>query len=360
MIGDLMKNVLNYFAFNISTKLKAKKKIKQYGIITPKNINTKYKSMYLLCGYTFLNDIINYYNEELALTACICTSLHYSSKTEKKICYHLENFYFRLISCWDYIFIGLNEYLQTELIASRDIKEKIIEENLSLNIPVENEEGYFQIYKIPLSEDERKEKEKKLKKELTVLTPSNLKIAIRNKYEMNEYITKIFEIYNTEQVVQQAKVIRNTIIHSDSLAKNFNFTVSDIFGGQVISSKEFDDTIKKIGLVSINMEMLKKAINLLNEMITLDLFPNRIEDKSKQYFVQMYTCKDCKKEYVYPSDYIETLTSNPFCSFCDSDNTEYVETEKVSQPYYEQVLIKFIEDTKDYLEQEISVTGETE
>lgn len=157
MVGDLMKNVLDYFSFNILTKIKVKKELHKYEITIPKTINTKYKSMVLLYGCTFLNDIINYYNEELALTAGICTSLHFSSKTERKICYHLENFYFRLMSCWDYIFIGLNEYLQTELIASRDIKEKIIEENLSLNIPIQYEEGYFRVFKIPLSEDKRKE-----------------------------------------------------------------------------------------------------------------------------------------------------------------------------------------------------------
>lgn len=343
-----MKDTLNYFTFNILTKLKVRKKIQDYAIVIPKTISTKYKSMFLLYGCTFLNDIINYYNDELALTASICTSLHYSRKTEKKICYHLENFYFRLISCWDCIFIGLNEYLHTELIASRDIKEKIIEKNFSLNIPIQHEEGYIKVHKIPLSEEKRKEIEKRLKKELTVLTPSNLKIAIENKYEMNDYIKQIFEIYNNEQVVQQAKAIRNTIIHSDSLAKNFNFAVSDIFKGQVISSKQLDDTIKKIDLISINMEMLKKAIKLLNEMITLDLFPNRIEDKSKQYFIQLFKCKECRKEYVYPSDYIETLALNPFCSFCYSENTEYVETAKVSQPYYEQVLIKFIEDINNH------------
>lgn len=355
-----MKNVFDYFSFNTITKIKVRKELYKYRINIPKTINTKYKSMCLLYGCTFLNDTINYYNEELALTAGICTSLHYSKKNDRKICYHLENFYFRLMSCWDYIFIGLNEYLQTELIANRDIKEKIIEENLSLNIPIQHNEGYIQICKISLSEEEKKETEKKLKKELKVLTPSNLKIAIEKKYEMNEYITKIFEIYNIEQVVQQAKVIRNTIIHSDSLTKDFNFAASDIFGGQVISSKEDDDTIKKIDLVSKNMVVLKKAIDLLNEMITLDLFPNRIEDKSKQFFVQCYKCKECKKEYLYPSDYIETLKHNPFCTFCDSDNTEYMETAKVSQPYYDNVVIKFIEDSIDFLEQELDDTEEIE
>jgi hypothetical protein len=63
---------------------------------------------------------------------------------------------------------------------------------------------------------------------------------------------------------------------------------------------------------------------------------------------------------VYPSDYIETLKHNPFCSFCDSDNTEYVEISKVSQPYYDYVLIKFIEDLNDYLEQELDDTVEAE
>lgn len=339
-----MNKTFNYFSFSLYTKLKIKRTIQKYTFIKTTQKQTKYLSMLTFYGYTFLDDIINYYNNDLALTASICSSIKLDSKTESKICYHLENFFFRLISCWDYIFIGLNEYLKTGLIASSNIKQKIIEENYYLTVPTLTEEGFTKIYKIPLSKEKKESIKKDLNQKLSVLTPLKLKEAINKKYEINSYIEEIFKLFNTE-FVQQAKTIKNTIIHSDSLNNNFNFTVSDIFKDQAISSRRYYTTKEMVALISINMELLKRAISQLNEMITLDHFPNRIEDKSKQYSIQLFKCRDCNKEYIYPADYIEKYCGEAYCFSCDTNNMEYIETAKVSQPYYEQIKISFLEDT---------------
>ncbi|MGN7358521.1 hypothetical protein ACTHPF_13160 [Paenibacillus sp. SAF-054] len=347
------KNSLSYVTFNWMDKIKIRRNLKKYNFIITNTVDTKYKSINLMYGCTFLHDIKKYYNIDLALTASICNSLPLNRKTEKKICYHLENFYFRLIACWDYIFIALNEYLHTELISSWDIKQKIIEGNSTISFPSINEEGYIQILKLPLPEEERKDIEKKLNKELKVLTPKNLKDAISKKYEMTIHIKQIFELYDAEKALQQAKSIRNSIIHSDSLTKDFNFDVSDLFKSQVISSKNINDIASIIDLVLPNMEILKKAISLLNEMITLDIFPNRIENSSEEYFIQLVKCKECEKEYIYTADFVETLDHNPYCLFCNSEkNTELIEKVKVSEPYYEQVFLKFYEDLMEYSEQD--------
>lgn len=348
-----MKNSFDYFSLDYFTKIKIRKKINEYVVVKPKAAGTKYKSMLVWYGYGFLDDIINYYNQDLTLTASICTSIKYGKKTEKKICYHLDSFYFRLISCWDYIFIGLNEYLQTELISSRDIKEKIIEKNCFYNEFTPHESGGTQVNKIPYPEEDQEEIKKELKKELIVLTPSKLKSVIEKKYEVNDTIKQIFEIYDCNKALQEAKTIRNTIIHSDSLSKGFNFGVDDIFMSQVISSKQIEDTSKKIDLVEMNMEALKKAIELYQKMIIFDLFPNRIKDKEKEFYVQLFKCNDCETDYVFPSDYIETLSVDPIClkCGCDSKKFEYVETAKVSQPYYDQTFLTFTEDLIDYFAQ---------
>ncbi|WP_339249096.1 hypothetical protein [Paenibacillus sp. FSL P2-0136] len=350
---DIVGKTIGYYSFNTITKVKIKKAMKEYSIVIPNSIYTKYKSMLAIYGLSFLNEVVNYYNNDLALTASICTSLPLNEKTEKKICFHLEHYFFRLIACWDYTFIALNEFLHTELISSKDIKQKIIEENFFVSIPVKKEGGYIEILRFPVSEEEKKEVEKKLKKELTVLTPVNLKVAINKKYEMTDHIRQIFELYNNEDAIQQAKTIRNSIVHSDSLTKKFSFEVSDLFKGQVISSKTISDTRNKIDLIFSSMEILKRAITLLKEMIILDLFPNRIENQLKEYYLHLIKCEKCNEENIIMADFVETLDHNPVCLHCNSENTKLIEKVKVSEPFYEQILMKFIEDTLEYYDQEL-------
>lgn len=170
---------------------------------------------------------------------------------------------------------------------------------------------------------------------------------------MTDHIRQIFELYNNEDAIQQAKTIRNSIVHSDSLTKKFSFEVSDLFKGQVISSKTISDTRNKIDLIFSSMEILKRAITLLKEMIILDLFPNRIENQLKEYYLHLIKCEKCNEENIIMADFVETLDHNPVCLHCNSENTKLIEKVKVSEPFYEQILMKFIEDTLEYYDQEL-------
>ena len=170
----------------------------------------------------------------------------YRKTSKEKLSYYLEIFYTKLVTCWEYLFVYINEYLQTGLLPNEQVKVELIESNMYEQIHIQHEE-YIEIKRVPYNEEKQKLIRKNLRKSLVVLSPNALKSKINEMYEESELIKNIFECYSDEMVID-AKHIRNRIIHSDSIQKNYSFGINQVFGGTAIcgrSGEFYDEMVNR-------------------------------------------------------------------------------------------------------------------
>ena len=340
-----------YFRFTIPTKVKIEKLYRRYTSDFITKEEKKHRSMMCYFAYPLVDELKNLYNNELSLSASIAEILCDSKKINLRVrAFHIENAFMRIVSVWDYIFLALNQYMQTELIASRYNKEEIIKASCYYKIAVKEKEA-IRIVNKPMEDEKQDEIRKKLKKELVVITANNLHKCIKEKYAYNENIEKIFDLYKSEPVNEMKKV-RNDIVHSGNLGANFSIIPSDMVANQAMSNKNIDFVnIKKI--ISENMNVVKNAIEILLDFIINDRIPNRKENENKIYYFHKCKCKDCGTINYYTDEIFHMLDKNLglICSKCNSFNTISLnEKEKISEPVHDNMYIDYLEKMKEVLD----------
>lgn len=324
------EDVLQYIVFSRKEKNSIRRKVREYEIINSGHINTVHKSMLILLGADFVLNLTRFFNQDVLLNACICKSIGKTSK--EKLSYYLEIFYTKLVTCWEYLFVYINEYLQTGLLPNEQVKVELIESNMYEQIHIQHEE-YIEIKRVPYNEEKQKIIRKNLRKSLVVLSPNALKSKINEMYEESELIKNIFECYSDEMVID-AKHIRNRIIHSDSIQKNYSFGINQVFGGTAIcgrSGEFYDEMVNKI---DGNIKLLRKAILLFKEMVYEDKLPNHIENKGRKYIVYDYVCQECKETEVIPDMLDEFFVEFGKCPKCGCEVFSEKKEFQVSELFY--------------------------
>lgn len=300
-----LKGGLKYISFTYRERITIQKILKRFYIVNEEYVNTKYKSSLILMGSAFVYELINFYNKNVSLNAGICKSIKYNSTNNEKLKYYLELFYTKLVICWEYLFSYINEYLKTGLMPNKQVKEELIANQMG------ESPG----------------------KKLIVLTPDKLKRKIGEIYEESELINDIFECYS-DNLVTEARYIRNLIVHSDSLQKNFSFGVNDIFHDVAICSRDTDYFPKLISRIDDNMFMLKKALLLFREMVINDKIPNHIENAGKKFKTYDYKCGVCDSEYTVPDMLEEYFKKYVTCTQCKNKKFSKISENQVSELFY--------------------------
>lgn len=346
-----MLNYDKYFKFNILTKLKIEQLYKGYVYDFTLKSKQRYTSMMCLYAYPLVDELKKLYNNELALSASTAQVLCGNKKISVRVkAFHIENAFTRISSIWDYIFIAINEYMQTELIASRHNKEEIIKSACIYKIPIV-ENDITRIISQPMEEEKQKEIQKKLRKQLVVITGSKLHKCIKDKYSYSEDLEKIFNLYESG-AVNEMKELRNDITHSGNLGANFSITSSDFISNQAMSSKNVDfNSIRNI--IIENMSIVKQAIEILNEFIINDKIPNRKGNENKEYYINQCKCNDCGCINCYADEIFGMVEKklNLICLECGSLNVDANSNEKnkISEPVHDDILIRNIEKMSEIL-----------
>ncbi len=345
------------FCFNYLVKSKIKGQVGRY-LIDFHNDNEKsdgFISMQCLYAYPLVKQLLTYYNNELAMCAAVSKVICNSNKKTKKVkAFHLENTLTRIISIWDYIFVVLNEYLQLELIADQQLKEQIIEESIVYKMPIYYEDGIFSLNRIPMDEEKQKEIRKKLSKELKVISPKILFETINSKYAKCKSIDDIFQLYN-EDCIKQLKKIRNQVVHRSTLGADFDLVISDTFNAQALSSDIWtdEDFSEFTILIDNNMKIVGLALTQLYNFIRFDYFPNRIENKEKEYYLYYVKCKKCNEINYFPEEIMKISSEGLMCTKCSSFDITVQRKVKVNEPVYEMKLINYIDKLKERIEKEL-------
>lgn len=323
---------LKFISFTYIERIKIHKILKRFYIVNEEYVKTRHKSLMIAVGSGFVYELINFYNTDVSLNASICKSIRYNSKNDEKLIYYLELFYTKLVTCWEYLFSYMNEYLKTDLMPNEQVKKELIENQMYEHIPIQHDE-YIEIKKILYPSDKQKQIREELRKKLIVLTPDKLKQKIRKTYEESELINGIFECYSDNLVIE-AKHIRNLIVHSDSLQKNFSFGINDLFNDIAICSRDTDYFPKLISQIDDNMFMLKKAILLFKEMVINDKIPNHIENAGKKFKTYDYKCDVCECECIVPDMLKEYFEKYVTCGKCGNKKFSKISETLVSELFY--------------------------
>lgn len=328
----LPKEVLTYISFSHREKIKIKKILEKYSVVNEEYVNTSHKSLMIMMGGSFVHELINFYNKDVLLNASICKGIKDNSINNDKIRYYLELFYTKLVTCWEYLFSYMNEYLQTDLVPNEQVKKELIENHMYEFIPIKNDE-YIEMKKIPYPSDKQKQIREELRKKLIVLTPDKLRQRISKIYEESELIGNIFECYS-DNLVTEAKHIRNLIMHSDSLQKNFSFGINDLFHDTAICSRETDYIPKLISQIDGNILMLRKALLYFKEMVIDDNIPNHIENTGKKFKTYDYRCDICNGLYIVPDILEEYFEKYVSCPKCKNKKFNNISETQVSELFY--------------------------
>lgn len=332
-----------YYKFSFFLKCQIIKKQKKYRLNLDNTNYTRFTSDRLLQAIPLLDELIRYYRVELTLFASVGIIIPVSKKNSiKQKFFHIENAIVRIVSTWEYIFIILNQYIDLGLVVSNHTKHRIIEGAGYTIVPVPD--GMFiRMEKVPIHKEEGEEIKSKLKKELKVITPERLIQFVKDTYQINQQLENIFDLYNSK-LVDKLKVQRNQFVHTGTLGANTKIEYSEMFNqqGLFVNIEKYDiEYIEK--LVDENMEILKKAIKELCELIYKDLFPNRIENKDKVYKLQLIKCNECSSGEYIPFDLLEKFKEYSLCLNCTSNDLVFLDTFIVNEIVYSEAVRNYFD-----------------
>ena len=337
------EDVFQHITFSRRERTSIMKDINKYQIDIPDYINTEHKSIAIVLGADFVSNLSNFFNNDVLLNACICK--HTERTYKKKLSYYLEIFYTKLMTCWEYLFVYLNEYLKTGLFPNEQTKNDYIERQMYEQVMIQYED-HFKIQRIPHSAEEQMRLRKELKKELVVLSnPNVLKQRINSMYEESEIINNIFSCYSDEIVID-AKHIRNLILHSDSIQKNYSLGIDDLFGGIAIRTRDVGFYDKLVNKIDDNIKLLRKALLLFKELVYEDKVPNHIENSGIRYIVYDYVCKMCKETIVVPDRLEDVVLEGYRCPKCGyKEFSKKQQAFQVSEVFYGTQVGNLLEET---------------
>lgn len=313
----------------------------------PKLLNeetTTDRGMVLNC-LPLIEELKYFYNNDLCLS--VATSISISRNTNFNLrthAYYVENALTRISNSWEYLFIILNQFYQTDLIVGHDIRNNIIKAKCNNIEFIKKGKGYkIEIH--PLPDKQIEEETPLLEKEYKLFNISINKKknvfskTLKQKYTSNNRLQSLIDIYFSEEV-KEAIDLRNEVTHRRSLGSKYTMAPLDFIPGQGVSInqkgwfsfKDIDIKLEK------NLVAMRQAIQLMIEIIYSNDVPNLKSNESSTFFVYKIKCNNCTKlmlinEFVV--EYFVDANETPLiCPNCSSIDTNVGEKMEVHDRYY--------------------------
>ncbi|PHF65851.1 hypothetical protein [Priestia aryabhattai] len=267
-----------------------------------------------------LEELFNYFHNDILVSAATFETVKLQpSYTIKTIGYHAENTLSRIVSLWDYLFILLNEYLGTQLLASYQIRDKILKAEFIDFTFVKSDEGTYNalVKPINLSKIEKMLHIKKLSPSLKVFKlhknnkNNNMYRAFKKEFQPTSKIDDLFALYK-QHSESTCKEIRNEIIHQRSLgfAVSFSGNLMDLPIRRPVVNinrngwKDFDELFSD---VETNLNLLFQGLNKLYKILKDDDFPNALSLNGRVFTLRNYYCKNCSSTFSIPEELSEDI-----------------------------------------------------
>ena len=260
---------------------------------------------------SLMSEIFNFYNNDICIDmAKILAMVDGEREYHFRVIFNLiDTISVKICSCWEYIFQILNKYFMLELNSmnlSRDRLEKIYEKKM---VFVKNEQGY-KIEYVEWSEEEREKVRIALGEKKKVLhigkKAKDFKKAIKQQgYVVSERVNQISILYSEKCVERLKDVVRNTITHKKS--STFAYTIGEIdfaFPQEGISCNRngwLGITDAK-ELLWDNVCVLRKAVQVANEIIWLGDRLVRCGNENKKYEIVELECQKCQNHFNLTSE----------------------------------------------------------
>ncbi|WP_152657122.1 hypothetical protein [Oceanobacillus sp. CFH 90083] len=338
---------VNEFIFEEEIKNRMEKLLKSYrDEFEPEILEGNYTSDLGMLFSTFplIEELKHYYNNDLCIS--VATSVAAARDTDFNLrthAYYAENALFRICNAWEYLFVILNHFFQTDLIVGNDMRNLIIEAKCHNINFVETGNGYKTVIK-RLPEKKIKEIEPTLKKEHKLLKISTKKKsnsfvkAMKKKYSSNTNIKALLELYFCEEV-KEIIDLRNEFVHRRSLGAKFTVAPIDPLPTQGVSIqqegwycfKDLDIKLEK------NLSAIKEAIRLMVNIIFSNEVPNHKSNEGKTFFAYKVKCNDCSKDLLINDctvDVFKEIKESIICPYCKSNKTKIKEKLEVHDRYY--------------------------
>lgn len=308
-------------------------------------------------------ELKHYYNNDfcIAVVQAIVASKKKSFDRRTKS-FYFENAIIRIASIWEYLFIILNEFLQTGLIVGKDVKELLIDARCHNIEFIPNGKGYDIRY-TPIDSEERKRVEPKLRKKFKLFKISSRKSSnlflktIKKQYAKKDRIQFICDLFNSDEAKTVIN-LRNEIVHRRPLSARFSLAPNELVPGVSVrmNPEGWYDYATLPQLLEKNLFVVRDAIKILYELIFYNDVPNSKENETKRFEALVVRCKPCNKEILINSlstDYLIKIAHPLICPTCKSDNTEIVNRMKVHERFffsnfwnYSDFLIQYWESTE--------------
>lgn len=295
-----------------------------------------------------------YYNNDFCLSIALSIAISESDKFNLRThSYYYENAIFRIESTWEYLFIILNEFLQTGLSVGIDVKEAKSEASCHKIDFVKHGYGY-RVVATKLPDEIIAEAKSQLNKNniLFNISQNNKSNAFlkeyKKKFVMNDSMRKLFDIYKSD-AVKKIIELRNEIIHRRPLGAKFSVEPSVLVPGQGVGIKPtgWFDITKLPDLLEKNIYALKFAIQTLVDIIFNNDVPNSKVNGDKIFFVYKVQCMNCDKELLindFTVEYFERENLKLLCPFCSSKNTKVGNKQEVHDRYYFDNIMEYYRD----------------
>ncbi|MFF2795343.1 hypothetical protein [Lysinibacillus xylanilyticus] len=345
---------INEFIFDNEIRINVENLLLKYrGEFHPtllKKETTTDLGMVMICQ-PLIEELKYYFNNDLCIS--VATSIAITRNTDFNLrthAYYVENAITRISNCWEYLFIILNQFYQTDLIVGHDIRDNIIYAKCNNIKFIKKREG-FKIKITPLPDNQIEEIKPSLEKENKLFNISINKKKntftkiLKQKYTTNERLQSLIDIYFSEEI-KEVIALRNEMVHRRSLGSKYTMAPLAFIPGQGVSIdqqgwysfKEIDIKLEK------NLVAIRQAIQLMIDIIFSNDVPNLKLNENIIFFVNKVKCNNCTKTLLINDTILkglECIETSVICPNCNSEDTEIGEKMEVSDRYYYSNLMEY-------------------
>lgn len=338
---------INEFIFDNEVKMNVENLLLRYrDEFHPKLLKTETTTDFgtvMIC-MPLIEEIKYYFNNDLCIS--VATSIAVTRNTDFNLrthAYYVENAIIRISNCWEYLFIILNQFYQTDLIVGNDIRDNIIYAKCHNIKFIKKGEGY-KIKATPLPDNEIEEIKPALEKEhklfnISINKKKNIFTRIlKKKFTTNDSLQSLMDIYFSAEI-KEIIALRNEMVHRRSLGSKYTMAPLDFIPGQGVSIdqqgwcsfKEIDIKLEK------NLVAIQQAIQLMINIIFSNEVPNLKVNEGLTFFVFKVKCNNCTKTLLINDmtlESFECIEASAICPYCNSKDTKVGGKMEVSDRYY--------------------------
>lgn len=309
-----------------------------------------------------IEELKYYFNNDLCIS--VATSMAITRNTDFNLrthAYYLENAITRINNSWEYLFIILNQFYQTDLIVGKDIRTNMIYAKCNDIEFVKKGNGY-KIKLIPLSKNRIEEIMPSLEREhkffnISINKKKNVFTKmLKQQYTLNDRLQSLLDIYFSEET-KEIIALRNEIVHRRSLGAKYSMAPLDLIPGQGVSiNPQGWYSFKEINIkLEKNLVALRESIQQMINIIYSNEVPNLKSNENNTFIVFKVNCNNCLKTILINDITVkglDTIKVSVICPNCNSKNTQIGEEMEVSDRYYFSNLIEYNNFLFDYWKKE--------